>query len=498
MRNYYMQNILLKSAACALMLFLYASSAAAQEYVQLPAAIHMSSDISDGKLTLEEIAAIAKESGISVLIPTDRDSMSWEYGIGPLRNIFKKRVAERSVFSYGIKKYLQRLDSLKKKYPGMIIIPGVESAPYYYWQGSIFNDDLVIRDWHKHMLVVGLSTPHDLEYLPVLGNSKGVRQPFDVRSIFLAWPLALAVFGIWCVRKRRYSYSDSSGKSLGPYSRFWRMTGIIALFVSGLLLINNYPFQYQKFDQYHGSKGVMPYQNLIDYANGRKGLTFWAHPEAANIDKSGPVSIETDEHSDYLLKTRDYTGFAVFYEGYKRVGSIGGVWDRILLEYCKGNRKSPIWAIGGLSFDKTGELSSYMNDVRTVLLSRGSTAPDAMDALKNGRMYCLRGKDSSSFVLDQFTVTDAAGNNKTMGEQSKIGNNPMIRIEAHLLRGQDKSFTIQLIKDGALLRVFETASPFAVSYVDSSAPGSPRSYYRVQITSRDLVVISNPIFVQRQ
>jgi hypothetical protein len=480
MMNYCGQKILPKFAIALLILILSVATAAAQEYLQLPAAIHMSSDISDGKLSLEAIAAIASVNDIAVLIPTDRDSMSWEYGIGPLRNIFKKRVAGRSVFSYGIKKYLQRLDSLKKKYPGMIIIPGVESAPYYYWQGSIFNDDLVIRDWHKHMLVVGLAKPADLEYLPVLGNSKGFRQPFDVRSIFLAWPLALAAFGIWCVRRRKPKI------------------GIVIFLISILFLINNFPFRYQKFDQYHGSMGVMPYQNLIDYANGRKGLTFWAHPEAANKDKSGPVSIETDEHSDYLLKTRGYTGFAIFYEGFKRVGSIGGVWDRILLEYCKGNRKSPIWAIGGLSYDKTGSLESYMNDVRTVLLSRGSTAPDAMDALKNGRMYCLRGKDAPSFVLDQFTVTDAEGNDKTMGEQSNVGNNPIIRIEAHLLRGQDKSFTIQLIKDGALLRVFETVSPFAVSHVDSLASESPRSYYRVQITSRDLVVISNPIFVQRQ
>ena len=74
----------------------------------------------------------------------------------------------------------------------MIIIPGIESAPYYYWQGSIFNDDLVIKDWHKHMLVIGLSNPADLEYLPVMGNPKGLWQPCRIRNIFLAWPFVLA------------------------------------------------------------------------------------------------------------------------------------------------------------------------------------------------------------------------------------------------------------------------------------------------------------------
>ena len=56
-----------------------------------PAAIHMSSDISDGKLTLEQIAACRRENGISVLIPTDRDSMSWEYGMPACAQHFEKK-----------------------------------------------------------------------------------------------------------------------------------------------------------------------------------------------------------------------------------------------------------------------------------------------------------------------------------------------------------------------------------------------------------------------
>jgi hypothetical protein len=425
-----MQKIFFRSAASAFILIASACLASAQEYIQLPAAIHVASDISDGKLSLEDIAAAAQKCGFPVLIPTDRDSLAWEYGIGPFRNIFKKTVSQRSVLSYGADKYLKRIEMLKKEFPGMIIIPGIESAPYYYWQGSIFSNDLTIKDWHKHMLVIGLFSAEDLEHLPVLGN---------------------------------------------PNARFNK-----------------------KIDQYHGNLGVAPYQQLINYANSHNALTFWAHPESSNIDRSGSVNIETDEHSGYLLRTKDYTGFSVFYEGFKRVGVIGGIWDRILREYCADQRKFPVWAIAGLAFDKTGSITSIMNDVRTVLLSRGSTAPLALDALKNGRLYCLRGKGSSSFVLDRFTVTDAEGNDKTMGEKAFIGDDPVIKIEGHILNGQSGPFKIQLIKDGGLLRVFETDAPFNVSFADSSGLESSRSYYRVQITSKDLVVITNPIFVQRQ
>jgi len=469
----------------------------AQEYSQLSSAIHMSSRVSDGKYSLEEIADIAGRNGVRVLIPADRDSMTWEYGIMPLRNIAKRTVEERSVFSFGIIKYLKLLDSIRKEHPDMIIIPGIESAPYYYWQGSVFDDNLVIKDWHKHLLVIGLSKSADLEYLPVLGNPKGLRQPPGLRNIILFWPLALFALGVLCARRRAYSYTDISGKALGPYSGAWRVIGISAICVSLVFLINNYPFLYQKFDQYHGNRGVIPYQNLIDYANGRGGLTFWAHPEASNVDKTGPVGIETEAHSEYLLKARDYTGFAVFYEGYQEVGAAGGIWDRILLEYCRGDRKSPIWAIGGLAFDKAGDLSVVMNDVRTVLLCRGSDAAAALEAMKKGRMYCSRGKDSSSFVLDEFTVSGGAGIGKTMGEESVLRQDPQITIEGHLLRGQDKTFTIQLIKDGLVVKDFEARSPFRVSYVDTDTRQG-RSYYRLEIKAQDLLVISNPIFVQKR
>ena len=473
--------------------------AAGQRYLQLPASIHVSSRISDGRLSLEEIAQTASENGFDVLIPAERDFMRWEYGIRPLRNILKKRVQQRCVFSYGIKEYLRRMDSLKKQFPGMIIINGLESAPYYYWQGSIFGDDLTIRDWHKHMLVLGLSRPSDLEYIPVIGNPRGLRQPLGMRTFFLALlPLALAALAVLCVRRRQYRYADSSGNPLGPYSRPWRITGISLFIIAALVFINNYPFRDTKFDQYHNNIGVMPYQNIIDYVNNRAGLIFWAHPEAANSGKSGPIGFATDEHSDHLLLTRGYTGFAVFHEGFKRVGRAGGVWDQVLLEYCRGSRRSPVWAIACLAYDKTGSLSSYMRDVRTVLLSRARTADDAMDALRKGRMYCVRGKGSSEFILDRFTVTDSYGNDMAMGEEAAVRDDPVIRIEGHILHGQKKSFTIQLIRDGRLMRVFEAESPFALSYVDSSDSGPSRSFYRVQITSGDLTVVSNPVFVQRQ
>jgi len=186
-----MRKIFYSPAIAAIILLSLAFSTSAQEYaqariadyMQLSCAIQVSSTISDGKYTPEEIAKIASEEGIDVLILTDRDIMSWEYGILPWRNILKKRIEERSVFSYGIKKYLRRIDDLQRAYPGMLIIPGIETAPYYYWQGSPWNGDMAIKDWHKHLLVIGMADAAALEYLPVIGNPRGLMMPWSAKSI---------------------------------------------------------------------------------------------------------------------------------------------------------------------------------------------------------------------------------------------------------------------------------------------------------------------------
>jgi len=119
-------------------------------------------------------------------------------------------------------------------------------------------------------------------------------------------------------------------------------------------------------------------------------MVFWAHPEAANIDKSGHVAIETPEHTGLLLKTTGYTGFCIFYEGFKKVGNVSGLWDMLLTEYCRGYRAMPVWAIAGLAYDRTGELTSALRDERTVILSKSATVDSALKRLNTGvRIACM-------------------------------------------------------------------------------------------------------------
>src|SRR4030042_1929642 len=356
--------------ACLLLWLLPLPLAAQEQYLELKAAIQVSSTISEGQYSLKVIARTAREKGIEVLIPADRSNMRWEYGLRPLPKLIRKKVEHPSILSYGASRYLSDIASIKQQFQDLIVIPGLEATPHYYWQGSPLAGNLTMYGWHKHLLVMGLEDVDDYRKLPVIGNEKGLRTGVNFLSL---WPLLLFAGGFWCLKRRKYHYRDSKGKPLGPYSARLRIAGIALILISLLFFINNWPFCNYAFNQYSGDLGTYPYQNFIDYVSGRGGLVFWLHPEAGYERQYHEVDFFTPAHPQLLMDTTGYTGFALLYEGAKTVGSVGGIWDKILLEYCRGLRQEPVWAIGALSF-ASGGLSERLSDLQTVILAKARTA----------------------------------------------------------------------------------------------------------------------------
>jgi hypothetical protein len=479
-----------------------------EELIHAPAAIHITSTVSDGKYTISEIARIAKQNNIKVVIITDHDLMRWEYGLWPLRNIIKRTVESNSVFfrrsgiplkagKYGIGRYLTEINKAQESNPGLVLITGVKSSPFYYWQGSPFNNSLKMHNWHKKILVIGLDEVSDYQYLPLIGNRRALRLPFRLKDVYRLWPILILVAGILCLRRRKFKYKDLKGQTLGPYSRGWRISGIALMLIGFLFSWNNYPFCEFKFDQYHGDLGIMPYQNFIDYVNQKGGLTYWASPEAEYIQNRGNISIETREYAVDLLKARDYTGFAIFFEGYKKVGRPGGIWDEILNQYCQGKRREPIWAIAGLSFSQAGDLDSRITASQTMTLVSELSKTAVLEALKKGRMYAISGNESSYFILDRFVISDAlSGAEVTMGEEINLTGNPTIEIKGKFLNGLNKEVKIKLIRNGNIVKTFEVNSPFDISYQDDYEAEDEKIYYRLEIRSAGVFLVTNPIFVR--
>jgi hypothetical protein len=149
--------------------FISVISVYAQEYRVVRGAVDLHSNISDGLYSLEKIAELAKDKELSVLIFGDSALRKWEYGLWPLRNFIKKTLEENSVLRFGVDKYLKKFTALKKGFPDLVIIPGLEVSPFYYWQGSPLSKNFSLNDWYKKFLVIGLK---DKEYknLPIVGN----------------------------------------------------------------------------------------------------------------------------------------------------------------------------------------------------------------------------------------------------------------------------------------------------------------------------------------
>ncbi|HDZ76993.1 MAG TPA: hypothetical protein ENH41_02790 [Candidatus Omnitrophica bacterium] len=463
----------------------------AEELIQAPAAIHISSTVSDGKLSIPEIIATAKENGIKVIIFTDHAMVKWEYGLWPLRKIIKKTVERNSISTYGIKRYLREIEDAQKKNPDLVLIPALESAPFYYWSGNPFKNNLKLHNWHKHILVIGLGKAEDYKNIPSVSNGNSLYLRF---RIWLLWPILTLLAGVFCLRKRQFGYKDLQGRSLGPYSLKWRIFGIVVIIFSLLFLFNNFPFAEFKFDQYHGEQGVGPYQNLVDYVNNKGGLTFWAHPEAEYIKRIGRVEVETREYSDYLLDTSDYSGFAVFTEGYK-IGRPGNIWDSVLKQYCLGERKSPVWAISELDFDVTGDLAEYIKGLRTVILVPSLTREAVLEALGHGRMYVVRGKPG--LVLDKFVIHDSLSDvNVTMGDKIELSGNPVVKMGGHFPDKRSKRVKINLIRNGVVTKTFEVMSPFEIDYQDDYFDKGKKIYYRIEIRYAGGILATNPVFVK--
>jgi hypothetical protein len=482
-----------------------------------PVAIHMSTTVSDGNLSLSEILDVAKANGISVVIPTDRDFMRWEYGLWPFRNILKITNETNSVFKFGIHNYLKLIEFESIKNPDMVIIPGIESAPFYHWDGipylgktrplmewgrSTPLGKFRIRDWHKHILVIGLDKAGDYKNLPVLPNKAALRKPFNLASALLLWPLFALFIGLRLFFRREFNYKDDLGHELGRFSKKNRKLGAVLAAASVLLLINNQPFCFFLYDQYAEQPSARPYQVLIDYVNQKNGLTFWAHPEAKNIANQGGIGIETSEHVEDLWKTKDYTGYAVFYEGYEKVGKINGEWDYLLSDYCEGRRKKPVWAIAGLAFDHgtAEDLTKLMQDAQTYVLASARTKEGILKSLGRGRMYCSRGIDKNRIFLKDFTVTDSDSQERVVvGGEIKVKGAPIIEIKG-VSFGEGtvgREVEIRLDRDGKVIQVFHVSAPFEVRYEDKDFVKG-KSFYRVEIKNGSQLIVTNPIFVEKE
>jgi hypothetical protein len=451
----------------------------AGDYRQLAGLIDLRTTFSDGDLNMESLVDLASRRGFHVLFLNDHDRMAMEYGLVPFRNTLKRRKELNSINKGGAGRYLSEVKRVKAKHPDMVIVPGSETAAFYYWTGSYLGKDLTANNHEKRLLTVGLREPADYEDLPILHNG------FSLQFIRQAIPLMLLfsiplVIGIWL-------------------SRHGRLGRVFGLFIAGLSLlsiVDTDPFRSSPFDPYHGDQGISPYQLVIDYVGSRGGLTFWNYPETkSGTRKLGPIRVHTPPYPEALLQSKDYTGFAALYGDTRTVTEPGNIWDRVLLEYCAGKRARPVWGISTADFHKDSGAGEKLGNFPTVFLVTEVTEASVLSAMRQGRMYACRGTYPQRLILKDFSVNSSDGTRRAIsGEEIVLPENPRIHIELDATEKTDRPVDVRLTRAGKPVKTFRGFLPMNIDYEDQYVNSGQRIYYRMDVHGCG-ALISNPIFV---
>ncbi|HEX9780863.1 MAG TPA: hypothetical protein VGB20_06595 [bacterium] len=131
-------------------------------------AAHLHTTVSGGTQSPDAVAALAKSAGLDAVLITDSALRRWEYGLWPLRGLLKRVVEEPSVLRLGAAKYLAKIDAADRAHPDLLILPGMEAAPSYYWRRSpLERDGALVLGWHRHLLVFGIDDARSLRRLPL-------------------------------------------------------------------------------------------------------------------------------------------------------------------------------------------------------------------------------------------------------------------------------------------------------------------------------------------
>jgi hypothetical protein len=462
---------------------------------------HVNSDMSTGSDSIESLVMQARSHGIEALILTDNFLLRYEYGLFPLRGLIRRTVSRPSIMSSGVDRYLEAIREVNRRHPDVLVVPGVEVVPHYYWTGSLFGKDLTMHDSQKNILVVGLPSESDYNGLPVAGNYAAYEYGWP--TVLLFSPALLAAPAMWLLN-RRVERKVRVGSTFMIVRTRLVVPGVALLIVAGLLLVNNYPFGRPSFDVYQDGNGLQPHQRLIRYVREHGGLAVWSMPEARDVNRYGfgrlgVVTVKTDPHSDVLLRTTDYTAFGALYADTITMTDVGGVWDAVLGDYASGRRAMPVWGVGEAAYHGRGHAGKELFDVETVLWVKERTSAALLDALAKGRMYALQRSQAYGLVLSEFTLgSEATGESAISGQTLRVpASSPiLVRLAVSGGDGRPPQIPVLVIRSGRLMNTVTETVPFTVTLRDAAPAVGEMSYYRLMIGTGAQRIISNPIFVR--
>ncbi|GJL77186.1 MAG: hypothetical protein NPINA01_01750 [Nitrospinaceae bacterium] len=451
------------------------------KYIQLDGVADVKTKYSIGCANVQEAATMAEQAGLDIVIFNDQVRNSIQYGIFPLKRLIKKTIEGPSILSTSAGVYLSNIHDKNKQYRETILIPGADVSPFYYWTGGVLKKNLIAHNWDKRLSIIGLQYGEDFEQLPILDSNFSTNYSAKFQNSVLGFGLLFAVAVAMVFRG------------------YYRKATVPLAILFMLLIFNNHPFRSSLYDQYHGDRGINPYQEVIDYAVSKGAMVFWDDVEAVNGQREwGTINLETLPHPEDLVLSRNYTGFQAVADEPVSITEPGNVWDHVLVQYLRGERNHPVWGYGANNFQCAGESGPILGAVRTIFLVREKQKEAVMDAMRKGRMYAVRQPGPHRLSLDEFVVKDVAtGKKSTMGEQLVSTDFPEITFKVHSTDGNEKRAKVFLIRNGKVIKRESVVLPYELTMIDSQVDMTEPVYYRLNVIVSSVDhLVSNPVFVK--
>ena len=471
----------------------------AEPLCQVPTVMHVHSTWSSGDLTLDMLIDRARTTGVEAIFLTENHLLRYEYGLPPLRHLLRYRVEYPSLLSRGPEGFLNAVREANDRQKDVLLIPGAQVIPHYYWTGSLLRRTLTMHNTQKDILALGLYRAEDYRDLPAVGNLGAGR--WRAASLWLLSPSVLAVPGIWLLR---------IGRRRVLHFRYFRVAfdrrftgyGILCLVISTLLLANNFPFRLPPVSPYDPNAGLRPHQEVIDFVNSRGGASAWSLPEARDhqvVTVAGmQAAFITEPYPSDLLHTDRFTAFGGLYEDTTTFTHPGGGWDRLLADYLDGRRIAPAWAIGEASYHSEGEAGKRFGTIQTVFLVDRKTPLTMLEALRSGHFYALQKIPGAGLTLDQFQVFVPEQPPAEAGDRITLrrGTEPVVRAAIHATGGGQIAIQALLVRNGIVVQTIHGETPVTLRWHEPPLSAGAHLYYRLEVRSRGgYQILSNPIFL---
>jgi hypothetical protein len=240
---------------------------------------------------------------------------------------------------------------------------------------------------------------------------------------------------------------------------------------------------------FQGDRGDETYARFTRHVAEHGGMTFLAHPESRNSHHFLTARTDDDPYPEFAAELPGVTGFAAFPAGHGELLEAGGIWDQVLMEYLRGERDLPVWAIGDADFH--GDEQSIDRTV-TWIHAEAPTQEAVLGAMRGGRMATFQGPDTRALWVTEFSLRPPGSGAGAVMLGQTTRDPAAVEIRFGLSRDVP-GLELRLIRNG---EVIATGAGRELRFDDSAflERGGP-AYYRVEGTGDGgFLLATNPIF----